>query len=55
VDIVVDDGISGLHINRLLDQAARFRGYPAAVSSDNGPEFTSRAFLAWAQEHGRTS
>lgn len=30
----------------LLDQAALFRGYPAAVRTDNGPEFTSRAFIA---------
>ena len=52
VDIAVDYGISGLYVTRLLDQAARFRGYPAAVRTDNGPEFTSRAFLAWAQEHG---
>jgi putative transposase len=52
VDIAVDYGISGLYVTRLLDQAARFRGYPAAVRTDNGPEFTSRAFIAWTQEHG---
>jgi len=33
----------------LLDQAALFRGYPKAVRTDNGPEFTSRAFMGWAQ------
>ena len=52
VEIAVDYGISGLYVTRLLDQAARFRGYPAAVRTDNGPEFTSRAFIAWAQQHG---
>jgi putative transposase len=52
VDIAVDYGISGVYVTRLLDQAARFRGYPAAVRTDNGPEFTSRAFIAWAQTHG---
>jgi transposase InsO family protein len=31
---------------RLLDAVARFRGYPPAVRTDNGPEFTSRAFMA---------
>lgn len=36
---------------RVLDQAARFRGYPRAVRTDNGPEFTSRAFIAWTQQH----
>ncbi|MBQ0960429.1 IS3 family transposase [Ideonella sp. 4Y11] len=51
VVIAVDYGISGLYVTRLLDQAARFRGYPAAVRTDNGPEFTSRAFIAWTQEH----
>ena len=28
-----------------------FRGYPVAVRTDNGPEFTSRAFIAWTIEH----
>ena len=51
VDIAVDYGISGQYVTRLLDQAAMFRGYPAAVRTDNGPEFTSRAFIAWTQEH----
>jgi putative transposase len=27
-------------------------GYLSAVGIDNGPEFTSRAFIAWAQGHG---
>jgi putative transposase len=40
VDIAVDYGISGQYVTRLLDQAALFRGYPAAVRTDNGPEFT---------------
>jgi len=52
VDIAVDFGISGQYVTRLLDQAAVFRGYPAAVRTDNGPEFTSRAFIGWAQSHG---
>lgn len=49
VDITVDFGISGEYVTRLLDRAALFRGYPAAVRTDNGPEFTSRAFLGWVQ------
>jgi putative transposase len=52
VDIAVDFGISGQYVTRLLDQAAIFRGYPMAVRTDNGPEFTSRAFLAWTTLHG---
>lgn len=52
VDIAVDHGISGAYVVRVLDQAACFRGYPRAVRTDNGPEFTSRAFIAWTQRHG---
>jgi putative transposase len=52
VDIVVDFGISGEYVTRVLDRAALFRGYPQAIRTDNGPEFTSRAFMAWAKTHG---
>jgi putative transposase len=52
VEIAVDFGISGQYVTRVLDRAALFRGYPQAVRTDNGPEFTSRAFMAWAQAHG---
>ena len=52
VDIAVDFGISGEYVTRLLDGAAVFRGYPEMVRTDNGPEFTSRVFMAWAQTHG---
>lgn len=52
VEIGVDHGIGGVYVTRLLDQAALFRGYPRAVRTDNGPEFTSRAFIAWTQSHG---
>ncbi len=52
VDIAVDRGIGGQYVVRVLDQVARFRGYPQAVRTDQGPEFTSRAFMAWAQAKG---
>ena len=52
VDIAVDFGISGEYVTRLLDRAAVFRGYPDMVRTDNGPEFISRVFMAWAQTHG---
>jgi putative transposase len=48
----VDFGISGEYVTRLLDRAAVFRGYPDMVRTDNGPEFTSRVFMAWAQTRG---
>ena len=40
IDLVVDFGISGHYVTRVLDQAARFRGYPRAIRTDQGPEFT---------------
>jgi len=52
LDITMDYGISGQYVTRILDQAAIFRGYPDAVRTDNGPEFTSRVFMAWAFKHG---
>lgn len=51
IDIAVDFGIGGSYVTRLLDRAALFRGYPNVVRTDNGPEFTSNAFMAWAQTH----
>lgn len=36
----------------VLDSLALQRGYPKAVRVDNGPEYISKAFLAWAKEHG---
>ena len=50
--ITADYGISGHYVTRLLDRTAIFRGYLLAVRTDNGPEFTSRAFMAWAQSQG---
>jgi transposase InsO family protein len=51
VDITADFGIGGAYVTRLLDRAAMFRGYPKEVRTDNGPEFTCRAFMTWAQKH----
>ena len=51
VDISVDFGIGGAYVTRLLDRAAVFRGYPKEVRTDNGPEFTCRAFMTWTQKH----
>ena len=52
IDLAVDFGISGHYVTRVLDQAARFRGYPKAIRTDQGPEFTGRALDQWAYEHG---
>ena len=52
IDLVADFGISGLYVTRALDQAARFRGYPKAIRTDQGPEFTGKALDQWAYRHG---
>lgn len=52
IDIVVDYSMPGAYVTRILDQAARFRSYPDAIRTDNGPEFTCRAFMAWMQARG---
>jgi len=52
IDLVVDFGISGEYVTRILEQAARFRGYPKAIRTDQGPEFTGKALDQWAYEHG---
>lgn len=52
VDIAVDYGMGGHYVARMLDQVGQFRGYPRAIRTDQGPEFTSRAFMAWAHARG---
>jgi putative transposase len=52
VDLVVDFGISGRYVTRVLDRAARFRGYPKAIRTDQGPEFTSHVMDQWAYDNG---
>jgi putative transposase len=52
VEITVDYGISGQYVTRILDRVAVFRGYPLAVRTDYGSEFTSRAFMRWASGPG---
>jgi len=44
-------GISGVQVARILDSIALFRGYPATIRTDQGPEFTCRALDQWAFEH----
>jgi len=52
MDIAVGYGMGGQYVARVLDQVGQFRGYPKAIRTDQGPEFTSRAFMAWAHARG---
>ena len=51
-DIVADHSIPGFYVTRVLNQAVQFRGLPAAIRTDQGPEFTGRALGQWAYRHG---
>lgn len=47
-----DTSLPTARVIDLLDEVAIDRGYPRRLVCDNGPEFRSRAFDAWAYEHG---
>jgi len=46
----VDTSFASRRVTRVLEQIITERGRPLAIRCDNGPEFTSRHFLAWAME-----
>jgi|HubBroStandDraft_1064217.scaffolds.fasta_scaffold132142_3 putative transposase len=51
--IEVDCSLSAPRITRVLDEVIEDRGTPPeGIRIDNGPEFTSRCFLAWAEQRG---
>lgn len=52
VDLVVDHGISGRYVTRVLETAGRFRPLPVTIRTDQGPEFTCKAMDAWAYARG---
>lgn len=50
--LIADTSISGARVARELDALVRLYGKPKSIVSDNGPEFTSRAILKWADKNG---
>lgn len=52
LDLAVAHSICGEHVTQILDAIAQFRGYPVAIRTDQGPEFTSKALDQWAYAHG---
>ncbi len=48
----VDTSFASRRVTRVLEQILAERGAPQAIRCDNGPEFTSRHFLAWCVERG---
>lgn len=52
LDIPVSTEIYGDEVVRTLEAIATFRGYPDAIRTDQGPEFTGKALDQWAYAHG---
>jgi putative transposase len=46
----VDASFASRRVTRVLEQIVVERGVPVAIRCDNGPELTSRHFLAWCVE-----
>lgn len=46
--IDVDLSMPGLRVIRALEQIIEWRGKPAAIRCDNGPEYLSAALVTWA-------
>ena len=48
--IEVGVSVSSRRVTRVLERVIAERGAPQSLRCDNGPEFTSRHFLAWCEE-----
>jgi putative transposase len=46
----VDTSLPSRRVTRVLERIIQQRGVPVAIRCDNGPEITSRHFLAWSVE-----
>lgn len=50
LSLEADTGFPSRRVTRELEKMVAERGVPEAIRCDNGPEFTSRHFLAWCLE-----
>lgn len=50
--IEIDLNLPAARVVRTLERIAAWRGYPARIRMDNGPEFVAGALADWAQQHG---
>ena len=50
VALEADFSLGSGRVTRVLERAIAERGRPQQVRSDNGPEFTSRRMIGWAEE-----
>lgn len=49
--IEIDTSLPSARVTRVLDQIAEWRGLPARLRFDNGPEFTAIAVADWAEQN----
>jgi len=49
--IEVDTSLPSARVTRALDQIIEWRGKPAALRCDNGPEYLSQVLVDWANRH----
>jgi putative transposase len=49
--IEVDTSLPSARVVRALEQIIEWRGKPAALRCDNGPEYLSQTLVGWANEH----
>ena len=54
VTIHPEHALGGDHLVRILNRICHERGYPRIIRTDNGKEFTGKAMLNWAHDHGVT-
>lgn len=50
LSLEVDTSLSSRRVTRSLEAILERRGLPEAIRCDNGPELTSRHFIAWCEE-----
>ncbi len=50
--IEVDLSLPSARVVRVLERIVSWRGYPAKIRMDNGPEFISVTLADWAEKHG---
>lgn len=50
--IEVDTSLEGRRIVNVLEKLAEVKGLPEVITSDSGPEFTSRVLDEWAYRYG---
>lgn len=50
--IEIDFSLPTARVIRALENIIEWRGKPLAIRSDNGPEYISEAFKAWADQQG---